>query len=66
MTLQVADTLEVRRWLLGFGIDAEVIAPTSLREALHRQAAELSRMLAAPRKPPARMGARHRRAAASG
>jgi len=62
----VADTLEVRRWLLGFGTDADVVAPTALREALRRQAEQLSRMLAAPRKPAARMGARHRRVAASG
>jgi proteasome accessory factor B len=66
MTLRVADTLEVRRWLLGFGTDAEVVAPASLRETLRGQADALSRMLAAPRKPPARMGARRRRAAVSG
>ena len=26
MTLQVADTLEVRRWILGYGSEAEALA----------------------------------------
>src|SRR5258705_8546303 len=34
MTLLVADTLEVRRWILGFGVEAGVLAPEALREAL--------------------------------
>jgi len=38
MTLHVADTLEVRRWILGFGIEAEVVAPEALREALRVEA----------------------------
>ena len=28
MTLHVADTLEVRRWILGYGVQAEVVEPT--------------------------------------
>ena len=36
MTLRVADTLEVRRWILGFGPEAEVLEPAALREALRR------------------------------
>src|SRR5207249_8865057 len=38
MALQVADTLEVRRWLLGYGIEAEVVAPGHLRERLRVEA----------------------------
>jgi len=38
MTLRVADTLEVRRWILGYGTDAEVLEPDGLREALRQEA----------------------------
>ena len=31
LTAQVPDTLELRRWLLGFGAYAVVLEPTSLR-----------------------------------
>ncbi len=51
MTLRVADTLEVRRWLLGYGADAEVLEPERLREALRREAQALVVALAAPRRP---------------
>lgn len=53
MTLQVADTLEVRRWILGFGIEAEVVAPAALREALRREAEALASKLAPQRMLPA-------------
>ena len=38
LTLQVADTQEVRRWILGWGAQAEVIHPTAMREALRQEA----------------------------
>ena len=53
MTLQVADTLEVRRWILGYGSEAEVLAPASLREALRLEAEALARKLAPLRMTPA-------------
>lgn len=51
VTLRVADTLEVRRWILGYGMQAEVVEPHSLREALRREAEGLVRTLT-PRRPP--------------
>jgi predicted DNA-binding transcriptional regulator YafY len=64
MTLHVADTLEVRRWIFGFGVQAEVVAPEGLREALRLEAEALARQLT-PRRPaltrsvaPTRMKAR--------
>jgi len=51
MTLQVADTLEVRRWILGFGPEAEVLEPATLREALRLEAEALARKLAPQRRP---------------
>jgi predicted DNA-binding transcriptional regulator YafY len=56
LSLRVADTLEVRRWLLGFGAAAEVLEPAALREALRRDAEALVRRLAPPRRPPAEVG----------
>ena len=53
MTLHVADTLEVRRWILGFGSEAEVLAPASLREALRLEGEALARKLAPQRLPAA-------------
>ncbi|HYB43481.1 MAG TPA: WYL domain-containing protein [Candidatus Methylomirabilis sp.] len=52
MTLHVADTLEVRRWILGFGSEAEVVEPPALRDALRREAEALARKLAPRRIPP--------------
>ena len=51
MTLRVADTLEVRRFILGFGSEAEVVEPAALREALRRDAEALARKLAPERIP---------------
>ena len=53
MTLRVADTLEVRRWILGFGSEAEVLEPAALRETLRQDAEALARRLAPRRVPPA-------------
>lgn len=66
LTLRVADTIEVRRWLLGFGADAEVMAPASLREAMRQEAEKLVALLAPSRKPPARAPAARQRSAATG
>ena len=38
LTLQVADTQEVRRWILGWGAQAEVLQPIAMREALRQEA----------------------------
>jgi predicted DNA-binding transcriptional regulator YafY len=51
MTLRVADTLEVRRWILGYGTDAEVMEPDALREALRQEAESLARTLMPGRRP---------------
>src|SRR5438093_7189461 len=51
MTLQVADTLEVRRWILGYGVEAEVVAPEALRQAVRTEAEALAERLTAKRKP---------------
>jgi predicted DNA-binding transcriptional regulator YafY len=46
LTLDVADTIEIRRWVLGFGGDAEVLEPASLRDAIRREAERLIALLA--------------------
>jgi predicted DNA-binding transcriptional regulator YafY len=51
LTLRVADTLEVRRWILGFGVQAEVVEPEGLREALRREARAVAEALAPSRMP---------------
>jgi predicted DNA-binding transcriptional regulator YafY len=45
LTLRVADTLEVRRWIRGYGSDAEVVEPASLREVLRQEAEAFVRKL---------------------
>ena len=45
VTLRVADTLEVRRWILGYGVQAEVVAPEGLREAMRLEAEGLAMKL---------------------
>ncbi|MGH2602768.1 MAG: helix-turn-helix transcriptional regulator [Dehalococcoidia bacterium] len=51
MNLRVADTLEVRRWILGYGPDAEVLEPASLRQVLHQLAGALANISSPIRKP---------------
>jgi predicted DNA-binding transcriptional regulator YafY len=51
MTVRVADTLEIRRWTLEFGIEAEVIAPAALREGLRRETEALALKLSPQRLP---------------
>jgi predicted DNA-binding transcriptional regulator YafY len=41
LTMQVAGIEEVRRWLLGYGAEAEALEPAELRVAL---AAEIKKM----------------------
>jgi predicted DNA-binding transcriptional regulator YafY len=43
--LRAADTLEVRRWILGYGVQAEVVAPRGLREAMRLEAEWLAKKL---------------------
>jgi len=38
MNLEVADTLELKRWILGLGKEAEVVEPKELREAIRQEA----------------------------
>ncbi len=51
VTLRVADTLEVRRWILGYGVHAEVLEPEALREALRADAQALAERLTPRRLP---------------
>jgi predicted DNA-binding transcriptional regulator YafY len=51
VTLRVADTLELRRWILGYGPEAEVMEPVAVRETLAREAAALAEKLL-PQRPP--------------
>jgi proteasome accessory factor B len=41
LSLRVADTLELRRWILSFGSEAEVLDPTSLRNEIRDEARSL-------------------------
>jgi len=60
LSLRVADTLEVRRWILGYGALAEVVEPAMLRDALRRDAEALAQKLAPIRMPPVAARARSR------
>jgi predicted DNA-binding transcriptional regulator YafY len=50
VTLRVADTLELRRWILGYGPEAEVMEPVAIRERLAKEAAALAEKLV-PQRP---------------
>ena len=50
MTVDVADTLELRRWILGYGVAAEIIEPVALRDWLRAEAAALTVALGAHRR----------------
>jgi predicted DNA-binding transcriptional regulator YafY len=45
LTLDVADTAEVKGWILGFGQEAEVLEPTSLRQEIRAEAKGLLQRL---------------------
>lgn len=51
MTMRVADTLEVRRWILGYGTQAEIVEPAALREAIRREAEAVAALLVPGRRP---------------
>jgi len=44
LTVRVAGWEEMRRWILGFGVAAEVLEPEELRASLKREAAGLARL----------------------
>ena len=50
MELQIGSLWEVKRWLLGWGVDAEVITPIELRKAIKDDCSELGRKLSVRRK----------------
>ena len=52
LNLRLADTLEVRRWIQGYGSDADVVAPAALREVVRQHAEALVRRPAVERRPP--------------
>jgi predicted DNA-binding transcriptional regulator YafY len=64
VTLRVADTLEVRRWILGYGVHAEALEPATLREALRAEAEALVDRLTPSRRPLAATPSAPRRPAA--
>ena len=41
LSLKVADTAEIKGWILGFGQEAEVLEPASLREQIRAEAEAL-------------------------
>jgi hypothetical protein len=41
MTLEASDVLELKRWILGFGQEAEVLEPKELRQAIRQEAEAL-------------------------
>ncbi|MGH7396684.1 MAG: helix-turn-helix transcriptional regulator, partial [Candidatus Rokuibacteriota bacterium] len=55
LSLRVADTLEVRRWILGYGSEAEVVGPAGLREVLRQEVEVLAAGLPRTRMPLARI-----------
>ena len=46
LTAQVHDTQELRRWIMGFGVHAQVLAPANLREEMRLMAEQLQTMYA--------------------
>ena len=55
LTSRVADMLEVCRWILGGGLDSEVVEPGTLRKVLRQDAQVLARMLVPVRIPAGRI-----------
>ncbi|MCW3054642.1 MAG: transcriptional regulator-like protein [Chthonomonadales bacterium] len=48
LSMEVAGTEEVRRWLLGYGADVEVLEPASLRSEIQDELHKLLRIYGAP------------------
>ena len=48
LSMEVAGTEEVRRWLLGYGADVEVLEPASLRTEIQAELHKLHRLYATP------------------
>ena len=46
LSMEVAGTEEVRRWLLGYGAEVEALEPASLREEMAAEAKKLQEMYA--------------------
>lgn len=46
--LRVRSCPELKRWLLGFGRDADILSPTWLREEIHAEAAAIARRATTP------------------
>jgi predicted DNA-binding transcriptional regulator YafY len=66
MSLRVADTLELRRWILGYGPEAEVTEPAAIRETLAKEAAGVMQKALLRRPPLAAVSQRRARNSASG
>lgn len=45
LSLNVAETAEIKGWILGFGQEAEVLEPASLREEIRAEAEAFLRRL---------------------
>jgi predicted DNA-binding transcriptional regulator YafY len=41
LTLQVGNLWEIKRWLIGYGADAQVLAPDGLRDEIEQECARL-------------------------
>jgi predicted DNA-binding transcriptional regulator YafY len=65
MSLHMADTFEVRHWILGYGRDVELVEPAMLREQLRADAESAARRLAPMRKPAAAISSTKLRGAPS-
>ena len=46
LSMEVAGTEEVRRWLLGYGAEVEVLEPASLRAEIQEELQKLHRLYA--------------------
>lgn len=53
LSMEVAGTEEVRRWLLGYGADVEVLEPASLRAEIQAELHKLHQLYTAPPELPA-------------
>lgn len=54
LTMAVSSLIEVRRWVMSFGADCEVLAPAELGQAVRDEAARLARLYEVPRVAPAK------------